>query len=153
MEHKTTWMRYLIIGINVVLTGLMIGCKTDYVVRSKWVYINETEYEISVIYHSSFSIEPNGQHVFEETGDGSKNVTADSYVPPNIDLIMYDSVKCEQLAAGNKAGQGEGPAGIQNYESKKLEERFYEFTYRFTTPCWCCFTNKRKNLTPARLFG
>ena len=30
-----------------------------------------------------------------------------------------------------RPGRGEGPAGIQNYESKKIAERHYEFTYRF----------------------
>lgn len=132
MEQRIIWRHYLIIGINLFFLLIAFSCKTtDYVVKSKWIFINETQYEIEAVYHSSFKIEPFGEYSFEQNFNGPKDVNVDSYVPPNIDIIRYDGVWCNQLTI-NQVGHGEGPAGIQNYEYNKIEERFYEFTYRFT---------------------
>ena len=65
--------------------------------------------------------------VINQDSEGPESVTKDSYVPP-LDGIptRYGSDQCLTYS------EDEGPFATANYESKKLEERYYEFIYRFT---------------------
>jgi len=132
MEQKTIWMRYLIIGV----ISIFASCTkiTEYVVKADYIYINETNHIIELL--SSETIKPNDTLKITFEGDGGKNITETSYVPQypfgEGSTIKYDNLKCDFLNSGLKVGQGEGPSGIQNYEWKKISERYYEFTYHFT---------------------
>lgn len=135
MKMKIIWMPYIIIGTSIIL--LLNSCtlgETEYIVKANYIYINDTNRTIQLI--SSETINPKETFKITIKGDGGKNVTATSYVPPypfrEGSIIKYDNIKCEFLDSGLKAGKGEGPAGIQNYEWKKISERYYEFTYHFT---------------------
>jgi len=129
-------MRYLLIGINILLLFLHNSCKkTDYQVKSKWIYINETKHYITYNpdFWSIFNVNPYDTIVYYQDDDGSKNVTESDFVPPiNALIIFYDNVKCDSLKRGEKPNLGNGPLGINNYVSRKLEDRYFEFTYRFT---------------------
>jgi len=135
MQQKRMWMRYLPIGISIFLF-LCISCKkTDYQVKSKWIYINETSHNItySPDYWSKFNVNPHDTIIYFEEGDGSKEITENSFVSPlRPEIIIYDGIKCDSLKVGDKPYLGDGPLGMSNYANKKLGERYYEFTYRFT---------------------
>lgn len=131
MIQKTTWMRYLIGGV----VSVFVSCteNTEYVVKADYIYINETNHTIEVL--SAKTINPNKTLKITITGDGGKNITETSYVPPfeSGSVIKYNSSKCYIIKPnGLGFGRGEGPAGIQNYEWKKISERYYEFTYHLT---------------------
>ena len=67
---------------------------------------------------------PASDYVIKIDSDGGKNISADSYVPPFLDeILVYDNIKCDTLTSGATVGKGEGPAGIQNYQSRKTSER------------------------------
>lgn len=128
------WMRFLIFGIS--LTTIFASCiKKDYQVKAKWVYINKTGHNItySPDYYSNFNIAPYDTTIYFQDGDGGKDITENDYVSPiNNSIIFFDNTKCDTLKRGTKPNLGNGPIGMANYESKKLGERYYEFTYRFT---------------------
>ncbi len=134
MEQKITWMHCLIFGISIFILLSFSKCgDVDYRVRADFIYINETVHTIEIISEKPFTLPPNSDYVIKIDSDGGKNISADSYVPPFSDgIVIYDDIKCDTLASGAILGQGEGPAGIQNYQSKKISDRYYEFTYRFT---------------------
>jgi hypothetical protein len=99
-----------------------------------YVYVNNTDSLIEVksgVYN--FSINPNEFHTIEQTGDGSKNISEEDYVPPMTSAgIIYASTKCDTLDTGVKVGKGEGILSLENYKSEKVGDRHYKFTYTFT---------------------
>lgn len=132
MQPKTTWMRCLLFGTSLVLTASHCA-DVDYQVKADFIYINEITHSIELISINGFSLSPNSAYTIKTEGDGGKNTTSDSFVPPFLDgIVVYNGIKCDTLSSGTMAGQGEGPAVIQNYESVKLRENHFEFTYRFT---------------------
>ena len=137
MEQKTIWMRYLIIGISILIsTSVFISCKrTDYIVKTKWIYINETGLKISYSpdYWSEFNVLPYDTTIYAEEMEGGEEVTAASYVAPlKPEIVFYGDSKCDTLNGGLKPNLGDGPRGMDNYENRKLGIRYYKFTYRFT---------------------
>lgn len=134
MVQKTIWMLYLIIGGISILFSTSCTDTTEYIVKADFIYFNDTDHVIQL--ESSQKINPNNSFKITIESEGGKNITQESYVPPypfgEGSIIKYDDIKCDFLNSGIKVGQGEGPAGIQNYEFKKLSERYYEFIYHFT---------------------
>ncbi len=50
MQQRISWIICLIIGISSFTMLINQGCTIkDYSVRTKWIYINETEYVISYL--------------------------------------------------------------------------------------------------------
>jgi hypothetical protein len=136
MQQKTTWMRYLTLGISVMIIFALLQCKgeVDYFVQGTYVYVNSTDSLIDVksgVYN--FKIKPNDSHKIEQGGEGSEDVSAQNYVPPMISAVVkYGNEKCDTLDSGFKVGAGEGITGISNYTSEKISKRHYKFTYTFT---------------------
>ncbi len=134
MKLKITWMPYLIIGTSIIL--LLNSCtsgETEYIVKANYIYINNTNHIIEVL--NSKTINPNETLQITFEGEGEKNTTETNYVPPfeSGSVIKYNTSKCYIIKPnGLGFGRGEGPAGIQNYEWRKISERYYEFTYHFT---------------------
>jgi hypothetical protein len=136
MEQNKTLMHFLIFGISIILI-FFTGCKKEYWVRADWIYINETGHSITYspeYYNNDFSIKPYDTIIYHEDGDGGNNLTEKDYVSPlhNAYKILFDNIKCDTLKGGSEPYLGDGPTGTINYESRKLEENYYEFTYRFT---------------------
>jgi hypothetical protein len=135
MRQKITWTPYILFGISSFFAVVFFGCKKeiDYKVSADFIYINETAYSIEVISERPFILPPMSKHLIMIEGDGEKEVSPESFVPPFLDgIIIYDNVKCDTLLSGQVAGQGEGPTGIQNYISRIKGKRYFEFTYTFT---------------------
>ena len=72
--------------------------------------------------------------ILNQDSEGPEEVTESSYVPPfRDDIVRYGEDECISYdPTGESPGTGEGPFGTANYESRKLEKRYYEFVYRFT---------------------
>ena len=140
MEQKRTYQHCLLFGTSLLLA--MASCTTDidYRVRSKWIYINETNQpiELNVAINNQTSpdaiINPLDSLISSEDSEGPKEVTESTYVPPfGNDTVRYGQSQCLVYdPTGGAIGEGEGPFGTANYESRKIGERYYEFTYRFT---------------------
>jgi len=130
-------MKYLITIGNLLLILIFNNCgQTDYIARSRWIYINETEHEILFVRDSSawskFNLKPFETKIFEEENEGGKEVEPENFAPiVRPFIIYYGNFLCDTLFITNSR-EGEGPCGISNYSNRKLEVRFIEFTYRFT---------------------
>lgn len=130
MEQKTMWMRYLLFGISASLIILTISCERtkDYSVNAKWIYINETShsitYEPSPIW-DEFNISGNDTVVYIQNSEGPKNLEANDFVPPINATVLIDGVLCDSSLTKRIHN-------ISDYESIKLSERNFEFTFRFT---------------------
>lgn len=141
-EQKRKWNMQNKIKASSFVGGLLIAaismcCTTpDYTVRSRWVYNNETEYSISYSPTNEFmkfNILPFDSIVVEESGEGGKTITPESYMSPlRPDIIFYGESLCDTLQSGFGLRDGEGPRGMQNYASQKLSERYFKFVFRFT---------------------
>jgi len=129
-------MRYLTLGISLVALFTTLSCKkkADYLVKGIYVYINDTDSLIDVksgVY--DFKVNPKQSYTIEQVGDGSKDATEKSFVPPMTSAILiFNDSKCDTLDSGLKVGKGEGILGIENYTSEKMGERYYKFIYIFT---------------------
>jgi hypothetical protein len=129
------WMNYLLFGISPILL-FGIGCirKVDYSLKAKWVYINETGYNITYYPNrSAFNVKPHDTTIYYQDDTGPKDISAEEYIPPlNAYIIFYDNIKCDTFKIGPNSNSDDGPLGTANYESKKLGTNNFEFTYRFT---------------------
>lgn len=137
MQQKTMWMRYLIIGGSLILLLTLNNCgQTDYSVKSRWIYINETGHKIFYFRDSTewskYNLNPGETKIFEEESEGGKNPKAKDFIPLLRPFIVYyGDLLCDTLFI-TSSREGEGPRGISNYTSRKLEDYYFEFTYRFT---------------------
>ncbi|QQS51023.1 MAG: hypothetical protein IPM71_15860 [Bacteroidota bacterium] len=130
MEQKIMWMRYLLFGISTIIAILTFSCERtkDYSVNTKWIYINETShsitYEPSPIW-DEFNISGNDTVVYIQNSEGPKNVEANDFVPPINANVLINSLICDSSLTSKIHN-------ISEYESTKLSERNFEFTFRFT---------------------
>lgn len=131
MRQKITWMHFLLIGISIVFTSTFKGCRKeeDFRVRARWVYLNDTQYQISFRpdgFWSDFDVAQNNSIVIEEEFEGPEVVTIDSYVPPiKAEYLVFDETRCITLI-------DIGLDRIQNYSPQRISDRYYEFTFRYT---------------------
>lgn len=130
MQQKVIYRHYSLIGISLIIGFSACEEQTDYRVRADWTYINESSNTIELPYRegsSIVSIAPMDTFIINQDSEGPENVTRESYNPPlNGIPTRYGADQCLTY------GADEGPFKTDNYESKELEERYYEFTYRFT---------------------
>ncbi len=148
MEHKITWMRYLVIGISLPTIILLASCRKEYTVQVDFIYINETPYGVSYNYIALdnsdtinlFKLEAETQKIIVVGGDGGadKNPNIETCCEGYLDdlqghgfaiLVIFDDLKCITYE------EGEGPTTtniLNGYEKRVVAERHFEFTYRFT---------------------
>jgi hypothetical protein len=128
MKRKIMWMRFLLIG---VISFLITNCKSeiDYRVDANWIYINETNHSITYAPENTwndFNVGPKDTTIFIQHGDGPKDISVESYVPIiNALTVMIDGTKCNTELAVKLHD-------ISSYEAKKIDDRTYEFTFRYT---------------------
>lgn len=132
MEQKTTWMRFLPIGISAL--SLVVGCgeaQVDYRVRADYLFINETPYAITYAGDGNrFNVGAKDTTRFTSQGNGPETVNKDSFESPLHTycypcLIRFENIRCDTI-------KDIGPAKITNFEARQLSERHMEYTYRFT---------------------
>ena len=136
MKQKMKLMHYSLIGIKLLFLGLLPSCdegEKEFLVKSDFVYINTTNYRIDIVTNiNPLTIASNSTETLSLSGAGPEVITEDNYVPPFLSgILVFDQTHCDTLSAGSKAGRGEGPAGIQNYQAEELGTRYYQFTYTF----------------------
>ncbi|MDE0471352.1 MAG: hypothetical protein OXH57_05375 [Ekhidna sp.] len=106
------------------------GENVDCLVTSTFVFLNRTNH---IIITSEGVINPNSELSIRQEGLGPCSVKASNYVPPFLGEtnIIFNNDKC-LVYQSEKVGRGEGPAGIDNYVSKRISKLHYEFRYEFT---------------------
>jgi len=131
MKQKTIWIRFFLIGISLAFATLSSCRKVDYNIKADFIYINETNHLIEYNGESKiFNVNAEDTTIYVFESEGPKEVTIESYVAPLHSysypcIIKFDNIKCDTI-------ENSGPADIKNYESRKISERYYEFTYRYT---------------------
>jgi len=123
---------YLVLIISLFFVVILTCCnkkEIDYNVRSRWIYINETNHSISYKPDdccNEFNISAFDTIIYNMSGDGPEEVTESYYYPPlNVHAVVIDSVKCDStLALEIKE--------TSSYISNKIGKRYYEFIFRFT---------------------
>ncbi len=75
--------------------------------------------------------------MYQQSGDGDKNIDANSFVSPFIsdggpEFVHYGNLLCDSLIHGKKVSEGNVPIGMNNYTSRKIAERDFEFTFHYT---------------------
>ena len=130
MKQKIIWKICLIIGISgFILMAANVCTIKDYSVRTKWIYINETEYPISYLPEgiwTEFNVAPNDTTVYMLDGEGPKDMQAEDVRPPLIAFaVVFEGVKIDTLLADSLRK-------ISSYEYKKIRRNNFEFIFRFT---------------------
>jgi len=133
-------MRIYLFVVGVLLTTLFSSCCSDCegtIVRLKWIYINETPYQITHVNGNSlYNVAPFDTSIID---DERENVTGTISCglfkePPGTCfdspcVISYSGEKCDTLliSEGNQ-----GIRDINRYECKKVSDKRFELTYRYT---------------------
>lgn len=131
MEQKIMWMRYLLFGISAIIIFFSFSCERtkDYSVKSKWIFINETNHEITfepLGFWDKFNVSENDTTIYIEDGEGSKTVSIEDFVPPiNAQVVIINEIICD-TALAHKLHD------INSYSGVKNAERDFQFTFRFT---------------------
>ena len=139
MQQKQTYQHYLLIGISLLLSFSACEEQVDYRVRADWIYVNETPNSVEILgvdrldRQSFTTIAPGDSVTASQDTEGPETVTEKSYVPSFLGYtIRYADSLCRSYRPGATVEEGEGPFATVNYESEKLAERYYKFTYEFT---------------------
>lgn len=132
MHQKLNLIRFKLFASALIVLSATTSCdkgENEFKVRAKWIYINETDHKITFSPTenlSQFDISPNDTITYNQEGEGPKTVNPDNFFPPlNASTVVFDDVKCNTALTGKLNN-------ITSYESKKLQHRYYGFTYRFT---------------------
>jgi len=134
MEQKIIWMRFFLIGISALLAISNTGCKqVDYQVRAKYIYINETGSNISYTADwQDFNVNANDSIIYETDDDGPESIKESDFIPPLASCdpcaVFFGTELCDTLLIEDE----NSPLEIENYQSRKLGERYYEFTFYYT---------------------
>lgn len=120
-------------GISFVSTFLLLGCfsEVDCNVILEFTFKNNTPYTIET---DMGTINPNSEISIKEENLGSCDAKSDDFIPPFLGdtKVFLNDKKCLVFLAGEKVGLGEGIVGIDNYESEKISNNHFLFTYTFT---------------------
>ena len=147
LKQKKTWIYYLTIGINSLFFFFSTSCgetTIDYKVYADIIYKNETAHTIGYFQYDTngfqqliFELEPSSEKKIEIRESGpNTNITnccqgifEDIQGIQGIKISYNNDSKC--LIYEN--GQGPTTSNILNaYESREIEQKFYEFVYTFT---------------------
>ena len=134
------WTNYLKLGLKRIIFSLfLISCADiDYSADSDWIYINQSQYEITVELGSgeyignngeNFTLKPQAQDTVKIRAFSTKeNQKASDFDSP----YHYEGATLTINGKKYKTEKPEGIAGIQNYKSRKLGDNYFQFTYTFT---------------------
>ena len=128
MLQKVIYEHYLLIGISILMVLSACEEQVDYRVRAEWVYVNQATQPVAFSVQGVDTVlNPTETFTFSTDTEGSEDVTEESYGSPfDGNTVRYGSDQCVTYE------EDEGPLATSNYESQKLAERYYEFTYEFT---------------------
>ena len=135
MEHKTTWMRYLMLGSFIFLL-FIISCKKHYRSTGEYHFINKTNYNITFEKgFDSYNLSPNATYTMSYGQDSGKEIDPKNFIPPlmiasNGGLtIRFNQTRCLVTTFYTE----HSPLNINSYSNDgKIGELTYKFTYTFT---------------------
>ncbi|MEN6454205.1 MAG: hypothetical protein ABFD10_08090 [Prolixibacteraceae bacterium] len=131
MKQKLIWMHFLLIGIISFSIFSLSSCKgdTDYCLNTTWIYINQTSHVITFNtqgFWTDFNVAAFSTTKVIEHSESSKDIIVESIVPTlNPSTVVIDGTKCDAELAVKLHD-------ISSYEAKKIDDRTYEFTFRYT---------------------
>jgi len=136
MEWKTTWMRFLMLGIfSLFLIGF--SCKKiEPDMDGEYVYINSTNHTISFLtpHVNSFKLLGLQTHLIKLYEIARKKTRPETYGTPfnntDSEVIQFDGNKCLTMTSSNSSENS--LLNISNYSVEKIDNRTYKFTYTFT---------------------
>ena len=121
------------IGISLLFVLFFTNCyrNEDCIVISDFIYVNNTTH---IIETSIGIIDPNSKMSKNDESLGACDVISSDFVPPFIGEteIIFDNIKCLVYKSGLSVGIGDGPVGVDNYISTRIDNNHYEFIYTFT---------------------
>ena len=133
MERKTTWMRFLMLGVFSLFFGL--SCKKiEPDMSAEYIYINSTNHAISFFTPHVYSFKLLGlkTHLIKETQPTGKKTGAEKFETPFNNssslVIQFDGNKCLTMTNSSENSL----LNISNYSVEKIDNRTYKFTYTFT---------------------
>lgn len=144
MKHKT-FKHSLAIGIIVFFTCTFSTCCRDcegMIVRMKWIYINETPYNINYENpREGFDLTPYDTAMFENELEGVTedvlcgvsftNTPSVNTTYPTVVFYSNGSIKkCDTLLIINSVDRGVDD--INRFECKKIDKNHFEFIFRYT---------------------
>jgi hypothetical protein len=148
MEQKTIWTRFLLTGINIIFTFLLISCegkdKNIGPLNIKVIYVNNTESNIGYFQSEGnqrifvFEIAPKERHIIDiqTEFDNSKGLNSveccngvfESFQGNNDILITFDDTLCLLF----KSGEGSTTQNIESYTVLQTSSNSIQYTYTFT---------------------
>lgn len=139
------WMRYLIIGINILIGLFATSCdkgeEVDYTVNLDYYYINNTNVSMEI---KTFNVNQDGYNILNHyrinsqdtlyiniNTDGPRNLELSEIKQPVLfsdsTVIIYDQLKCEKFVPADI-----GVNNIANYRSTEIKNNYFELEYKFT---------------------
>lgn len=132
MEQKINWMHYLVGGIfSIILLSINTSCsqeETDCSVISEFLYINKSEFQLET---PIGIILPNSELSMKYSDIGSCKLEAKDYLPPFRDILTIKIGNSCKIYNSTSLTVGEGPLVISNYQSEKISDNNFKFTYTF----------------------
>ena len=131
MKQKIIYKLFLLIGIISFSIFFLSSCKgdTDYCLNTTWIYINQTSHVITFNpqdFWIKFDVAAFSTTKIIEHSESSKDIIVESIVPTlNPSTVVIDGTKCStELPLKLR--------DISSYSVKKIDDRTYEFTFRYT---------------------
>ncbi|MGL1884935.1 MAG: hypothetical protein OCD76_00360 [Reichenbachiella sp.] len=135
MQQKIIYLLFLITGISLIISSCG---ETEYPLDVDLIFINQTD--SLIIYNDQFEIVPNA------TYKESIESTAGSEKKPNIDNCCQGtledfqgsyqqviiSIESDDSCVFFSFSEDQGPTSINNFESRVISDRHFEYTYHIT---------------------
>ena len=139
MQRKTTWMRFLVIGINLILFFTLFGCsKVDPLKTINYIYINESGKDLTIEVYNELDVNFISYNLNNE--DRIETHTSRSEVPAiffydNTDneigvrvVIRFPDNKCLYYSYSER----DGVFNVQKYSKKLLDQSGDRYTLYYT---------------------
>jgi len=132
MGQNNIWMRYLLFGAFSLFIALGFSCKQEYTQKGIFVFVNQTNFNISAGYEpEKLTLMPNSTVIREKVQVSRKEVNASTFrYPLSIDNMHV--VKIGDRCIINTKDSEHSILDIKTYVAEKIGERTYRFTYTFT---------------------
>ncbi|MGL4805721.1 MAG: hypothetical protein ACRDD8_13495 [Bacteroidales bacterium] len=137
MKQKKMLTHFLLLG-SLFMTLSFYGCNLgnrDYFINGKWIYINETHYNIEVrdiTLLDNFYVKPDSSHsiILEyPSSEHPRRVNPDELTPPRYSdecLLIINQKNVYKLK------RDEGLKSAVNFLRRKINNNTYTFSYTFT---------------------
>jgi len=140
MQQKTTWMRYLRLGLAISLIAILNSCKDDFftiIVENH--FVNETNYAITYpTGYEKFNVPAKSSIIVTERAkSGGKGGVRESDFPSPLSIlspvvqltIKFGQSKC---LVDVRVDDLHSVRDIKNFKAETLGDNHFKYTYTFT---------------------